>query len=107
MLAYSQGDTSLVTMSYIIAARAMCKPCEWSCPYESVYVCVIVLLCCSFTYIYYIQVEESTPDVVDEDLKDTVLSSFQTDGKNVEVVFSFDTTGSMSSYLSQVSHHLI
>jgi hypothetical protein len=40
---------------------------------------------------------------VDEDLKDAVLSSFQTEGKNVEVVFSFDTTGSMNSYLVQVS----
>ena len=42
-------------------------------------------------------------NVVDEDLKDAVLSSFQTEGKNVEVVFSFDTTGSMNSYLVQVS----
>ena len=40
---------------------------------------------------------------MDEDLKDAVLSSFQTEGKNVEVVFSFDTTGSMNSYLVQVS----
>jgi hypothetical protein len=71
----------------------------------SLFICVVIFLLCSFTCIYYIQGEESTPEVVDEDLKDTVLSSFQTDGKNVEVVFSFDTTGSMSSYLSQVSHH--
>jgi len=72
----------------------------------SLFICVVIFLLCSLACIYYIQGEESTPEVVDEDLKDTVLSSFQTDGKNVEVVFSFDTTGSMSSYLSQVSHHL-
>jgi hypothetical protein len=34
---------------------------------------------------------EDEQNVVDEDLKDAVLSSFQTEGKNVEVVFSFDT----------------
>lgn len=32
------------------------------------------------------------------------MSSFQTNGRNVEVVFSFDTTGSMSSYLNKVSN---
>ena len=31
-----------------------------------------------------------------------VLSSFATEGRNVEVVFSFDTTGSMASYLGKV-----
>jgi hypothetical protein len=30
---------------------------------------------------------EDEQNVVDEDLKDAVLSSFQTEGKNVEVVF--------------------
>lgn len=41
-----------------------------------------------------------------EDMKDAVLSSFAAEGKNVEVVFSFDTTGSMSSYISTVRENL-
>lgn len=41
-----------------------------------------------------------------EDLKEDVLASFDTCGKNVEVVFCFDTTGSMSSYLDQVRTNL-
>ncbi|KAJ8304723.1 hypothetical protein KUTeg_018306, partial [Tegillarca granosa] len=35
-----------------------------------------------------------------------MLSSFQTNGRNVEVVFSFDTTGSMACYLDQVRQKL-
>ncbi|XP_061173269.1 uncharacterized protein LOC133182435 [Saccostrea echinata] len=41
-----------------------------------------------------------------EEIKDAVLSSFAAGGKNVEVVFSFDTTGSMASYLNKVRENL-
>ncbi|VDI75052.1 Hypothetical predicted protein [Mytilus galloprovincialis] len=50
--------------------------------------------------------EEEDQAVVDDNLKDAILSSFETDGKNVEVVFSFDTTGSMSQYLMKVRTNL-
>lgn len=50
--------------------------------------------------------EEEDQAVVDDNLKDAILSSFETDGKNVEVVFSFDTTGSMSQYLMKVLRYL-
>ncbi|XP_033749926.1 uncharacterized protein LOC117334421 [Pecten maximus] len=46
--------------------------------------------------------EEKPP----EDLKEDVLSSFDTGGKNVEVVFCFDTTGSMSSNLVTVRQNI-
>lgn len=46
-------------------------------------------------------------DEPDEGLMDAVMSSFQANGKAVEVVFSFDTTGSMSQYLHQVSAKLL
>ncbi|CAH1788714.1 unnamed protein product [Owenia fusiformis] len=46
------------------------------------------------------------PDTVDEALdeqkKEEVISSFDAGGRNVEVVFCFDTTGSMYSCLTQV-----
>ncbi|XP_048736687.2 uncharacterized protein LOC125651889 [Ostrea edulis] len=41
-----------------------------------------------------------------EEVKDAVLSSFATGGRNVEVVFSFDTTGSMASYIGRVRENL-
>lgn len=50
--------------------------------------------------------EEEDQVVVDDNLKDAILSSFETNGKNVEVVFSFDTTGSMSQYLMKVRTNL-
>ncbi|XP_052101650.1 uncharacterized protein LOC127735506 [Mytilus californianus] len=46
--------------------------------------------------------QDTDHKAIDGDLKDAVLSSFETNGKNVEVVFSFDTTGSMSQYLGSV-----
>lgn len=46
--------------------------------------------------------QDTDHKAIDDDLKDAVLSSFETNGKNVEVVFSFDTTGSMSQYLGSV-----
>eukprot|EP00918_Siedleckia_nematoides_P075598 GHVU01165490.1.p1 GENE.GHVU01165490.1~~GHVU01165490.1.p1 ORF type:complete len:495 (+),score=68.54 GHVU01165490.1:193-1677(+) len=45
--------------------------------------------------------EPDKPDL-DDDQKDAILNSFNTEGRNVEVVFSFDTTGSMYSCLTQV-----
>ena len=47
--------------------------------------------------------QDTDPKAIDDNLKDAVLSSFETNGKNVEVVFCFDTTGSMSQYLGSVS----
>ncbi|VDI13275.1 Hypothetical predicted protein [Mytilus galloprovincialis] len=49
---------------------------------------------------------ETDHTAIDDDLKDAVLSSFETNGKSVEVVFSFDTTGSMSPYLENVRKKL-
>ncbi|XP_074659039.1 uncharacterized protein LOC141911864 [Tubulanus polymorphus] len=46
-----------------------------------------------------LQVQEAGADA---DKVDEVMSSFQTDGRSIEVVFSFDTTGSMYSCLEQV-----
>ncbi|VDI08916.1 Hypothetical predicted protein [Mytilus galloprovincialis] len=46
--------------------------------------------------------QDTDPKAIDDNLKDAVLSSFETNGKNVEVVFCFDTTGSMSQYLGSV-----
>lgn len=53
--------------------------------------------------------EKSLNNIVEEEpgnLKEEMLSSFQTNGRNVEVVFSFDTTGSMACYLDQVRQKL-
>lgn len=47
-------------------------------------------------------------DDLDEDTKDDLLKSFAKDAKssNVNVVFSFDTTGSMSSCIKEVRKKL-
>ncbi|KAK3096867.1 hypothetical protein FSP39_004148 [Pinctada imbricata] len=47
-------------------------------------------------------VEQEAP----EELKEAIFSSFQSNGRRVEVVFSFDTTGSMNSYLVSVRTNL-
>ncbi|XP_069138575.1 uncharacterized protein [Argopecten irradians] len=45
-------------------------------------------------------------EVPPENLKEDILSSFDTGGKNVEVVFCFDTTGSMASNLTTVRQNI-
>ncbi|XP_041367578.1 uncharacterized protein LOC121382130 [Gigantopelta aegis] len=47
----------------------------------------------------------SKEEMKEEDLE-AILTSFDTGGKNVEVVFSFDTTGSMYQYLKTVRSKL-
>ena len=51
----------------------------------------------------FAEVEETLSDNEKED----ILNSFQSDDKVVEVVFSFDTTGSMYSCLATVRKHVV
>ncbi|XP_005103641.2 uncharacterized protein LOC101862815 [Aplysia californica] len=44
--------------------------------------------------------------VLDSTARQEILSSFDAHGRNVEVVFSFDTTGSMFQYLTEVRRKL-
>ncbi|XP_060066491.1 uncharacterized protein LOC132546792 [Ylistrum balloti] len=48
----------------------------------------------------------TTNEETSEALKEDVLASFDTGGKNVEVVFCFDTTGSMSCNLEKVRQNI-
>eukprot|EP00732_Lithocolla_globosa_P005729 Lithocolla_globosa_v1_NODE_6141_length_1131_cov_2.368959.p1 type:complete len:249 gc:universal NODE_6141_length_1131_cov_2.368959:844-98(-) len=51
---------------------------------------------------------QSTPELDDEATKEALLASFAefSSGSHVEIVFSFDTTGSMSSCLHQVRQNV-
>lgn len=51
-------------------------------------------------------VDEESMAEIDDHTKQTIVNSFVTDGKPVEVVFSFDTTGSMYQVLQQVQTKL-